>query len=95
MIGMPRITLIRPALSFDKAGTVDTRINAQIRPSTVDSISEPIVTRIVSATPCSRIGRNSAASVRKRCMEVAWRRNKPAPLIATRAVGLKLQDPAP
>src|SRR5580700_3714493 len=62
MIGMPRITLIRPALSSDNARTPETRSSAQTRPRMVDSSSDPKVTRIVSPTPCSRIGRNSAAS---------------------------------
>ena len=44
----------------------DTRIKAQIRPSTVETASEPMVTRIVSFTPNSRIGRNSADCVRNR-----------------------------
>src|SRR6266702_4323691 len=69
MIGIPRITLIRPALSPDSARTPDTRINAQNSPRTVDRISEPMVTRIVSHTPCSRIGRNSVASRRKFCID--------------------------
>ena len=49
MIGMPRITLISPALSTDSTPMPETRISAQTRPSTVDSSSEPMVTMIVSA----------------------------------------------
>src|ERR1700686_2783072 len=64
MIGMPRITLIRPALSSDNARTPETRSSAQTRPRMVDSNSDPSVTTIVSPTPCSRIGKNSAASRR-------------------------------
>ena len=41
----------------------ETRISAQTSPSTVDSSSEPMVTTIVSQTPCSRIGKNSTASL--------------------------------
>src|SRR6476660_3248131 len=65
MIGMPRITLIRLALSIDSALTPETRIIAQTRPSTVESSSEPMVTTIVSATPLIRIGKNSTASCQK------------------------------
>src|SRR5262245_33394054 len=65
MIGMPRITLIRLALSPDSAAMPETRIIAQTRPSTVESRSEPIVTTIVSATPFMRIGKNSTASCQK------------------------------
>ncbi len=65
MIGMPRITLIRLALSIDRALMPETRIIAQIRPSTVESSSEPMVTTIVNATPLIRIGKNSAASCQK------------------------------
>src|SRR5437899_731521 len=65
MIGMPRITLIRLALSPDRARTPETRINAQSSPRIVDRTSEPTVTTIVSQTPCRRIGRNSVASRRK------------------------------
>src|ERR1700722_6805294 len=68
MIGMPRITLIRPALSPDSARRPETRIIAQTSPRMVDSSSEPTVTTIVSQTPCSRIGRNSVASRRKFCI---------------------------
>src|ERR1700724_1765488 len=69
MIGMPRITLIRLALSPDRARRPETRIKAQSSPRMVDRISEPMVTRIVSHTPCSRIGMNSAASRRKFCID--------------------------
>src|SRR3954452_7287996 len=65
MIGMPRITLIRLALSIDSALMPETRIIAQIRPSTVESSSEPMVTMIVSTTPLIRIGKNSTASCQK------------------------------
>src|SRR3954469_15871830 len=65
MIGMPRITLIRLALSSDRTRMPETRIIAQTRPSTVESSSEPIVTTIVSTTPLIRIGKNSAASCQK------------------------------
>src|SRR5664279_982424 len=68
MIGMPRITLIRPALSPCRTRRRETRINAQSSPRMVDSNSEPTVTRIVSQTPCSRIGMNSVASRRKFCI---------------------------
>jgi hypothetical protein len=68
MIGMPRITLTRPAARVDTAPMPETRIRAQTMPSTVESSSEPIVTMMVSATPCNRIGRNSAASRRKLCI---------------------------
>src|SRR6266702_8281516 len=68
MIGMPRITLIRPALKPDRTRMPDTRINAHSSPSTVDSNSEPMVTTTVSQTPCNRIGRNSAVSRRKFCI---------------------------
>ena len=68
MIGMPRITLIRPALRPTSTPMPDTRISAQNSPSTVDSTSEPIVTTIVSQTPCSRIGKNSTASLRNFCI---------------------------
>jgi len=65
MIGMPRITLIRLALSIDSTLMPETRIIAQIRPSTVESSSEPMVTKIVSTTPLIRIGKNSTASCQK------------------------------
>src|SRR3954466_14407216 len=65
MIGMPRITLIRLALSSDRMRMPETRIIAQTRPSTVESSSEPMVTTIVSTTPLIRIGKNSAASCQK------------------------------
>src|SRR3954447_13618892 len=65
MIGMPRITLIRLALSSDRTRMPETRIIAQTRPSTVESTSEPMVTTIVSTTPLIRIGKNSAASCQK------------------------------
>src|SRR6202158_6557991 len=69
MIGMPRITLIRPPLSPDSARTPETRIAAENTPRTVHRTSEPTVTRIVSHTPCSRIGKNSVASRRKFCID--------------------------
>ena len=59
MIGTPRITSIRPALTPTSTPMPDTRISAQNSPSTVDNASEPMVTTIVSQTPCSRIGKNS------------------------------------
>src|ERR1700751_1538071 len=62
MIGMPRIRLMIAALAHDKGAMPETRINAQIRPSSVERSSEPSVTMIVNATPCIRIGTNSAAS---------------------------------
>src|SRR3954454_23560383 len=65
MIGMPRITLIRLALSSDRTRMPETRIIAQTRPSTVESSSEPMVTTIVRTTPLIRIGKNSAASCQK------------------------------
>src|SRR5882672_6260945 len=68
MIGMPRITLIRPALRPDRTRMPDTRIRAHSNPSTVDSSREPMVTTTVSQTPCNRIGRNSAVSRRKFCI---------------------------
>src|SRR6478735_6890418 len=68
MIGMPRITLIRPALKPTSTPMPDTRISAQNSPSTVDNASEPMVTTIVSQTPCSRIGKNSTASLRNFCI---------------------------
>src|SRR6266481_9343869 len=68
MIGMPRITLIRPPLSSVSARTPETRIKAHSSPRTVERASEPMVTTIVSQTPCSRIGRNSAASFRNFCI---------------------------
>ena len=69
MIGMPRITLISPALSPVRMPMPDTRIKAQTRPSAVDSNSEPMVTMIVSATPacsepCSNKNRNGIRSPR-------------------------------
>src|ERR1700737_4071918 len=69
MIGMPRITLIRPPLSLDSTRTPETRISAQNSPRIVDRTSEPTVTRIVSHTPCNRIGKNSVASRRKFCID--------------------------
>src|SRR6202035_841305 len=88
MIGIPRITLIRPALNLDRMRTLETRSGAQNSPRMVDRISEPMVTMMVSHTPCSRIGRNSVASRRKFCIDsnyalhLAWLRLKcdPAPL---------------
>ena len=68
MIGMPRITLIRPALKPTSTPMPDTRVSAQNSPSTVDNASEPMVTTIVSQTPCSRIGKNSTASLRNFCI---------------------------
>src|SRR5437764_9559960 len=68
MTGMPRITLIKPALRPDRTRMPDTRIIAHSKPSTVDSSSEPMVTTTVSQTPCSRIGRNSIVSRRKFCI---------------------------
>src|SRR5882724_11817575 len=68
MIGMPRITLIRPALKPCRTRRPETRINAQSSPRAVDSSSEPTVTTIVSRTPCSRIGMKSVASRRKFCI---------------------------
>src|SRR5436190_24083928 len=68
MIGMPRITLISPAVKPASTPMPDTRISAQNSPSTVDNASEPIVTTIVSQTPCSRIGKNSTASLRNFCI---------------------------
>src|SRR6478609_845099 len=68
MIGMPRITLIRPAVKPTSTPMPDTRISAQNSPSTVDNASEPMVTTIVSQTPCSRIGKNSTASLRNFCI---------------------------
>src|SRR5690349_694043 len=65
MIGMPRITLIRVALKPDRRPMPETRIIAQTSPSAVESSSDPIVTTIVSATPLSRIGKNSTASRQK------------------------------
>ena len=50
-----RIALISPALNPVSMPMPDTRIKAQIRPSTVDSKSDPSVTMIVSATPLIRI----------------------------------------
>src|SRR5450631_2087325 len=69
MIGMPRITLIKPALRPDRTRMPDTRIIAHSSPSTVDSSNEPMVTTTVSQTPCNRIGRNSAVSRRKFCID--------------------------
>src|SRR5947208_10795808 len=68
MIGMPRITLSRPALRPASTPMPDTRSSAQRSPSTVDNASEPIVTTIVSQTPCSRIGTNSTASLKNFCI---------------------------
>src|ERR1041384_5439289 len=68
MIGMPRITLISPALRPASTPIPDTRISAQNSPSTVDNASEPIVTTIVSQTPCIRIGTNSTASLKNFCI---------------------------
>src|SRR6266496_4164434 len=75
MIGMPRITLIKPALRPVMTRMPDTRIRAHNSPSTVDSSKEPMVTTTVSQTPCNRIGRNSAVSRRKFCIgsDHAWR----------------------
>src|SRR3984893_3481416 len=69
MIGMPRITLIRPALNPDRTRTPETRISAHSSPRMVERTSEPMVTRIVSHTPCSRIGTKSEASRRKFCID--------------------------
>src|ERR1044071_8121945 len=68
MIGMPRITLINPALKPTSTPMPDTRISAQNSPSTVDNASEPIVTTIVNQTPCIRIGTNSTASLKNFCI---------------------------
>ena len=68
MIGMPRITLIRPALRLASTPMPDTRNIAQNSPSTVDNASEPMVTTMVSQTPCSRIGKNSTASLKNFCI---------------------------
>ena len=51
----------------------ETRISAQIRPSTVETAREPTVTMIVSFTPVSRMGRNTADCVRKRLIRTAAR----------------------
>src|SRR5476649_2076143 len=66
MIGMPRITLtiVRDVAASNRMP--ETRISAQISPSTVDTASEPIVTRIVSRTPVSRMGMNSIDCARNR-----------------------------
>src|SRR5438445_11187674 len=68
MVGMPRITLIKPALRQVMTRMPDTRIRAHSSPSTVDSSKEPMVTTTVSQTPCNRIGTNSAVSRRKFCI---------------------------
>src|SRR5271155_1060994 len=68
MIGMPRITFTTDLAIHDNAGTPDTRIIAQTRPSRVENTREPIVTTIVNPAPCSKIGRNSADRVRKDCI---------------------------
>src|SRR5947209_1532513 len=86
MIGMPRITLIRLALSIDRALMPDTRIIAQTRPSTVESSNEPMVTMIVSATPLIRIGKNSTASCQKPFI------NQPSSIGLSRST-LRLQAP--
>src|ERR1043165_2018451 len=62
MIGMPRMIVMATRLVRDRKPIGDTRISAHTSPSAVASTSEPSVTRIVSPTPCSRIGRNSPAS---------------------------------
>src|SRR3954466_10163260 len=85
MIGMPRITLIRPALRPDSTRIPDTRIMAHSSPSTVDSNSEPMVTTTVSQTPCNRIGRKSAGSRRKFCIGL----NHAERLAGSRGLGLE------
>src|SRR5882757_4556877 len=77
MIGMPRMTLIRPPLNSESARTPDTRISAHSSPRIVESSSEPMVTTMVSQTPCSRIGTNSAASCRNFSIGQITRRTFP------------------
>src|SRR5580704_16124147 len=62
MLGMPRMTLTMLLASHRSARAPETRIRAQMSPSSVDSASDPAVTRSVSHSPCSRIGRNSRVS---------------------------------
>ena len=68
MMGMPRMTFTTVLLVQTKGATPETRINAQTKPSSVESASEPMVTMMVSFTPRRRIGRNSPASWRKALM---------------------------
>src|SRR5260370_6333695 len=68
MIGVPRITLLGPPLSSVSARTPESSIKAHSNPRTVDNSSDPMVTTIVSQTPCNRIGRNSAASFKNFCI---------------------------
>ncbi|MNV85056.1 hypothetical protein D3C71_1789770 [compost metagenome] len=67
-MGMPRSRLITPPLKLDRYLLPETRISAHTSPSTVDSASEPSVTRIVSFAPSSSIGMNSAASLKNSIM---------------------------
>src|ERR1043166_2890819 len=71
MIGMPRMTVTMTTAITASARTPDTRMSAHSMPSTVESKSEPSVTRTVFCTPSSRMGMNSTASVRKRFMRLS------------------------
>src|SRR5262249_15316158 len=79
MIGMPRMRLTRTIAVAASARMPDTRISAHTMPSTVESTSEPSVTRMVLRTPNSRMGMNSIESARKRFMQ------RPPPVRALRA----------
>src|ERR1700736_4756008 len=68
MIGMPRMTLTTTTAIAASARMPETRMSAHSKPSTVESASEPSVTMMVLRTPVSRMGMNSMASVRKRCI---------------------------
>src|ERR1041384_117273 len=73
MIGMPRmiLTIVREIAASTR--TPETRISAQIRPSTVETAREPMVTMIVSFTPISRMGRNSTDWARNRLIAARGR----------------------